>query len=712
MMNDRGTSSRRIFAGIAGGFLVSTAMTTPASAQDDPQHGLADIIVTAQRTEGRLQDTPVSVALLSGEELATRGISDPAALQGSLPAVQFQPVGDVLANIRGIGTFNLQPGADAAIAYNVDDIYIAHATGLTPVFFDLARIEALRGPQGTLYGRNTNAGAINIITNRPRLGRLSAAAQVQAGNYDLIATEAMLNLPLGETVAVRISGATQKHDGYMRDGHNDADIYAGRIRLLFAPDQGTELLLTGEYSNQSGLGAGGSSPCLATFAVAGCNRKGWDAYAGNETPVPDDFRSVENIGINGQLAHDFTWATLTAIASWRRVDYASLTTTGDANIPFGDFGYKPSNANQLFTGEVRLNSLASSPVQWVVGAYYSREKMTNRIDRTFLSDTLLGVSEVLDRYRATSRALFGQVTVPLGSRIRLTGGLRFTDEEKSASGVAANYFVVPAASIATGGAESHSGLTWKAGIEADLARASLAYASVSTGFKSGGVNQTPAGFGIPSSYAPERITAYQAGVKNRFLDNKLQVNAEVFYYRYTGFQELLNSFAPGYLAFYTVNSQKARVYGGEVEVVAMPSPDDRFEASLALLDTRFTQFDLTSFGGADYSGNELRNAPPVTVNVAYQHRFRLGSAGELTPRIETVISDKYYTDAINSVAGQQASYTQTSASLRYLSANGGWSLTGWVRNLENEAVIYSYFGGRGYPLAPRTYGVTLRFETR
>ena len=696
----------------ACGFLASTALALPALAQDAGlENGLGDIVVTAQRVEGNLQRTPVSVAVLTGKDLATRGISDPAALQGSLPGVQLQPVGDVLATIRGVGTFNLQPGADAAIAYNVDDVYIAHATGLMPVFFDLARIEALRGPQGTLYGRNTNAGSINLITNKPRLGEFAAMGQVQTGNFGLIATEAMLNIPLGQNVALRISGATQNHGGYLDDGHNDADIYAGRARLLFDAQNGTRLLLSGEYSRQSGRGAGGSSPCLATFAVVGCNTTGWDAYAGNETPVANDFRSVKNLAFSGQLVHDFDWGVLTAIGSWRKVDFASLTTTGDARVFFGDFGYKPSNSNQLFTGEVRLNSTPSSPVQWVVGAYYSHEKLRNRIDRTFLSNTLLGVSEVLDRYRANSRAAFAQVTVPLGDAVRLTGGLRFTDEDKSAVGSATNFFLFPPAVVGIGGQESHSGLTWKAGAEADLGKSSLIYASVSTGFKSGGVNQTPAGSGIPSTYGPERITAYQIGIKNRFLDNALQVNAEGFYYDYRGFQELLSSVSPGYLAFYTVNSQKARIYGGEVEIVAAPSPIDRLEASLALLGTRFVRFDLSAVGGFDYSGNRLRNSPEITVNAAYQHRFGLGSAGELTPRVETVLSSAYFTDTANSRAGQQSSYTQTAASLRYQTADSRWSLTGWVRNIEDKAVIYSYFGGRGYPLAPRTYGVTLHVET-
>lgn len=707
-----GVAARPLSAGVFGAMLMMSLPATPAIAQDASTDSLEDIVVTAQRVESTLQRTPVSIALLTGDDLATKGIVDPAALQGSLPAVQLQPVGDVLANIRGIGTFNLQPGADAAIAYNVDDIYIAHATGLTPLFFDIARIEALRGPQGTLYGRNTNAGAINIITNQPKLGTRSVSAQAQLGNYGLFSSEGMINLPLGDKVALRVSGATQNHDGYMRDGHNDADIVAGRVKLLIEPAGNTRLLLSGDYSRQKGVGAGGSSPCPANFAVAGCNTNAWDAYAGNETPVPDDFRSVKNGGVSAQLTHDFDWASLTAIASWRKVKFASLTTTGDANVFFGDFGYKPSNTNELFTGEVRLNSASASPIAWVLGAYYSRETLTNRIDRTFLSNNLLGVSEVLDRYRATSRALFGQVTVPVTDGFRLTGGLRFTDEEKAGSGTATNFFVAPPVTVAIGGGESHSGLTWKAGFEADLAPVSLLYGHVSTGYKSGGINQTPAGFGIPSSYGPEKITAYQFGSKNRFLDNTLQVNAEAFYYDYRGFQELLSSVAPGYLAFYTVNSQKTRVYGGEIEIVAMPGRDDRFEASVTLLNSRFTRFDLTGVGGLDYSGNRLRNAPSATVNLAYQHRFDLGSAGEITPRIESVISSAYFTDTGNSVAGRQPSYTQTGASIRYQTADGRWSLTAWARNLENDAVIYSYFGGRGYPQAPRTYGVTFRVETK
>ena len=697
-----------VFTGASAALFSSLTLIPDALAQEQAK-GLGDIVVTAQRVEQNLQKTPLSVATVSASDLSARGAVDPAALQGQIPAVQIQPIGDVLVSIRGIGTFNLQPGADAAIAYNIDDVYIAHATGITPVFFDMQRIEALRGPQGTLYGRNTNAGAINVITNKPELGAVSAAGQVQFGNYDLIASEAMLNLPLGDKLAVRVSGATQNHDGYLRDGHNDADLYAGRVRLLAEPTDDVSVLLTADYSKQSGVGAGGSSPCPANFATAGCSTKAWDAYAGNETPVPDDFRSVKNLGLYGHLTWDFGGAVLTSITSWRRVKAASLTTTGDA--PLNDFGYFPSNTDRLFTQELRLNSAKGSPIQWVAGAYYSREKLRNRIDKTFVGNTFLGVSEVLDPYRATSKALFAQATVPLTEGLRVTGGLRYTDEKKSASGSATNFlglfFGLPIVTLPTGGRESHSRLTWKVGAEADLAPTSMVYANVSTGFKSGGVNQSP-GFGIPTSYGPERITAFQLGSKNRFLDNRLQINAEFFYYRYKGFQDLLTNRTPGYFVFFTANSQKARTYGGEIEALAQITPNDRLDASLALLNTRFLDYDLTSIGGANFSGNEMRNSPKATFNAGYQHRFELGGAGSLTARAETQIVSRYFADTSNAIASRQKSYMQSNASLRYESGDGRWGVTGWVRNLEDKTVMYSYFGGRGWPQAPRTYGVTLQ----
>jgi iron complex outermembrane receptor protein len=673
---------------------------------------LAEVVVTAQRFEQNLQRTPVSVARLSQDDLTLRGVADPAALQGLLPGVQVLPIGDVLVNIRGIGTFNLQPGADAAVAYNVDDVYIAHGTGLAPVLFDVDHLEALRGPQGTLYGRNTNAGAINLFTRRPVLGQWDAAGSLQAGSYGLLASEGMVNAPLGDTAALRASFATQKHDGYIDDGHNDAKIFAGRLRLLVDPSENLSLLLTAEYSHQGGVGWGGSSPCPANFATAGCNQGSWQAYAGNETPTPNDYRTVKNAATYAQVTYNFSEAVLTSITSWRRVEFANLTTTGDARIFFGDFGYNPSNTDSLITQELRLNSVAHSRYSWVVGAYLSRERLKNEIDRYFLGNTLLGVSETVSSYRSNSRAVFAQATFPVADSLRLTGGLRFTDEDKNAVGAATSFFTVPATTVPTGGSESHSGLTWKAGIEYDVTQASMLYGNVSTGFKSGGVNQSPPGFGIPASYQPERITAYQLGSKNRFFGNRFQVNAELFRYNYKGFQDLLSSVAPGYLAFYTANSQTARVEGGEFETQTAISSHDRFDASLALLNARLTTYDLTAFGGPNYSGNRMRNTPRTTINAGYEHEFGLGAGGGLRARVDAQWASSQFTESSNAIGGKQDSYAQMSASLQYEPASGHWSVTAWGRNLGDETVMYSYFGGRGYPQAPRTFGITFKAGLR
>jgi iron complex outermembrane receptor protein len=226
------------------------------------------------------------------------------------------------------------------------------------------------------------------------------------------------------------------------------------------------------------------------------------------------------------------------------------------------------------------------------------------------------------------------------------------------------------------------------------------YGNVSTGFKSGGVNQSPAGLGIPATYEPERITAYQVGSKNRYFGKRFQANAELFRYDYKGFQDLLSSVAPGYLAFYTANSQDAI------------STHDRLDVSLALLNARFTTYDLTRIGGPNYSGNRMRNTPRTTINAGYEHEFGLGSTGSLRARVDTQWASSQFTESSNAIGGVQDSYAQVSASLQYEPTSGLWSITAWGRNLGDETAMYSYFGGRGYPQAPRTFGVTVKAGLR
>lgn len=683
---------------LAGLMCMSAVAAGTASRAEERPAQLEEIVVTAQKSEENLQKTPVAVTALTAAEIQRRGISDPADLQGRLPGVQFQPIGDLLVTIRGVGTFNLQPGVDSAVSYNLDGTYLSHATALPATLFDLERVEALRGPQGTLFGRNANAGAISLITAKPALGKAAASGSIQAGDYGLFATEAMVNLPLGEDAAIRGAFATQRHDGYLSDGHNDAHNYAGRLRLLVKPSTAFSYLATVDYSKQRGEGAS-PSPCPPESVSAACGSvRPWRPFAGQDTPNPADFRTVKNLGVYGEGGLDLDWAKLTSITSWRRVEFANLNTTGP-------FGYFPTNTDRLFSQEVRLASPSASPVKWVLGAYYSRERLHDLTTEQFSGFTFAKYE--VSRYLATSKAVFAQATVPLTDSFRLTGGLRYTDEQKTALGTAENVGSPP---TPTGGLFKTSRVTWKAGAEWDVAPASMLYASASTGFKSGGVNQVPAGVAaLPAQYAPETIKAYELGSKNRFLDGRLQVNAEAFYYDYSGYQTINTLVDPtgtySGIFFVTLNSDSAKFWGGEVELAALLTDRDRVDLNAAVLHAKFG------------NGAWVNNAPRYTFSGGYSHTFPLPGGADLRAGVDTVLTGPQYVDAANSPGAHQKAYTQTSANLEYEAADRRWSVSGWVRNLENKGAIYSYFGAfvtpydLGYPLAPRTWGMTLRVRT-
>lgn len=701
---------------------LALTVSNPAYAQSDASNTfsvgnangqLEDIVVTAQKIEENLQKVPISISTLSSKQLGSRGIMNAADLQGALPGVELQPIDKIFVAIRGVGTFNLQPGVDSSVAYTLDGNYIAHPAQLPPLLFDLERVEALRGPQGTLFGRNANAGALNQVTARPQ-DTASASAAVGIGNYDLLRSELMVNLPASDKVMFRAAFASEKHDPYLDDGHNNENVIAGRIRALFLPSDTLSIIVTADYNRQKSHN-NGVSPCPPNAEDPACIGVKWRPFAGLANPNPDDFSRTRGGGIYAQLDWSLGFGTLTYIPTYRSVHTSSLTTP---TLP----GYGLDDRNKLFTQELRLASDSASAVKWVAGLYYSRERDRQLIQ--YFWDAVPNVDGVtsyftVDRYLSTSKAAFAQMTIPVTSAIRLTGGLRYTDEDKVQRGTANAYggtMEDPVLLTApTGGDEAHKKLTFKAGAEADIGAASLLYANVSTGYKSGGINQVDPTLGLPTTYAPEKITAYEIGTKNRFLDGRLQVNAEAYHYDYKGFQTITASFQPsGLLFFLTLNSQKATFTGGELEANFLITPDDRFDLAATFLDAKFNRFLVA---GLDYSGNRVPYTPRYTFAPAYQHSFLLPNAAKLDARIETRIVGSHYVTAANEPAARQSAYTQTSANLTYEAANGKWSVIGWIRNIENKGVIYDINPpgtqpeSLGYPFPPRTFGLTLKVGT-
>jgi iron complex outermembrane receptor protein len=692
------------------------AQATPtASADASEGEGLADIVVTARKTNENVQRASISVTALNPDAIARSGIKDPTDLQTRLPGVTFQSASSIPSvNIRGIGTYNNQTGVDSAVAYSIDGIYLAHIPALPAVLVDIARVEAVRGPQGTLFGRNANGGGVGFITNKPVLGEVGASAALNVGNYDSLGTEAVLNLPLGEKAAVRGAFGSDRHDPYFRNGYGDAHNYTGRVRVLVEPVDNLEIIVSADRSRIKNR-AQGVSYCPPRSGVVACSAVGWDPYAGlNPSYVPGDGTTIKAWSVYGEMNLSLDWGVITSLTGHRK-----YTTRNPLNLNrTGNFSYSTNADSKFFTQELRIAAPNSSLIKWVAGAFYSSERFFGQ--DIYGADGLPNFAFDIIGGRATSKAVFGQVTYPITDALRLTGGARYTDEKKSVPGIAT--FFSPTGlptTVNTGGTSSVNRVTWKAGIDYDLSSRNLLYATVSTGFKSGGVNQVPPGTSFTPAYIPEKIIAYQVGSKNRFLNNRLQVNAEVFYYDYRNYQTFQiqvdsTGAVPGFF-FSTVNSQKLTNYGGEVEVEALLSPVDRISLSAAFLHARFDRFVLP---GVDYSNNDLQAAPDYSFSAAYQHRFELAGGDEIIVDIDSKLVGGHYIDNSNAGYTYQPTYTRSGASLTWQDGNGNWQVSAFVRNIENKARLSSAIGiypqvGPGEIVAvypPRTYGVSVRWS--
>jgi iron complex outermembrane receptor protein len=694
------------------------------------QNQLEEIVVTAQKREETLQDAAISVTALAGNEISHFGISNFNDLQSQMPAVQFMGTITTNTTIRGVGTYNNQPNVDAAVSWNIDGTYLSHHMATPPILFDIDRIEVVRGPMGTLYGKNSNGGAINIVTSKPVLGEWHARAEVGVGNYSQVDTEFMLNMPLGETAALRVAVANDYSEGYFEDGTEGTDNYAARARLLWEPTENFDLIATLDWSDVDGTGAGHSycPPVGQIQSPVGCAGIKWIPYQGmgypgqfvqngNKGPVGDSpaFNKRENWGAYLEMNYRWDSATLTSISNWHKYDRSELNVR-DFNASY------PIHSNDFVSEELRIANAPDSNFDWVIGTYFSSEDSDGLEQTVTFTNPGLVITPLssygVENGKVTSAAIFSEVTYPITEKARLKGGLRYTDEEKKLPGTARSRLNTPnPISVATGAVLNTDKLTWLIGAEYDLAEENMLYFKVNTGFKSGNVNPVPPDIGLPTVTTPEEIIAYQVGSKNRFNDNRIEVNAEFFYYDYDGYQTVVVATDPtGFFIgnfFPTANAQKAVFKGGEIESLFLAGDSGQFELTLTLLDAKHKEFVTPT---ANLSGNDVQRTPDYTVTAGYQHHFQLSNGASLVGRITSQYVDGHYTRDENRPGDYQDSYTNTSAYLNYQQPQSRWNISAWVRNLEDEPVMgVSQSGaGRGgwnvFMLPPRMYGVTFKYE--
>ncbi|MFT3907513.1 MAG: TonB-dependent receptor [Steroidobacteraceae bacterium] len=691
------------FAALTCGLLTisgSVAVHAATAPGEQDSATLEEIVVTAERRDENIQKMSLSITALSGSDLAAEGknrIEDALAV---IPAVRIQDSSLTGGTpfIRGVGP---ALGTDPSAAVSVDGIY--QSDGLFGSQYDIARVEVLRGPQGTLYGRNATAGSVNVISNDP-VNRFEGFGSVQAGNYNSRRFEGMLNVPLSDTLALRGAFLSSTHDGYMSNGTNDEDLQAGRLKLKYTPSDTMSLLLAADTVRLNGRGNG------STQAPLSAHDDPWET-----TDLPGRQEDRRN-ALYGQLDVDVGIGKLSYLPSWYRIHIY-----GDYNL-LGANGLVVSHAdNTQTTHELRLASRPESKIQWLAGAYYLDYRVVSNpfapqlapgTHAGFMSATTTSPTETI------SKAVFGQLTLPVSERLRLIAGGRYTQDEKSAATTTFSAAAVGATVVDVSSPVRFktNKFTYKAGAEFDLAADHLLYATYSTGFKAGGINDPAAADTDPTKlYQPEELKAFEVGSKNRFLDNRLQLNTSLFHYDYSNYQVFTVAFTATPPVVAVLNAASATLWGGELEGSYKLTTDDQLDLSVAYNNNRFDQFTYYSVTyppptGLDRSGSHLPQAPAWTEVLGYDHDFRLNkgkwSVGGQARFYSA--SDISIEPALDS---RQPAYTLVDLHSSWQPTDANWQLTAYANNVTNEAVRMftreiSIFGIHELSIgAPRTYGV-------
>ena len=749
--------------------LVQAQDASTSSVESEQSQGLEEIVVTAQRREESLQRAAVAVTAVTGDDLTKSGITETANLGRLVPSLVVQPTGATTSFfLRGVGTNSQNSFAENAVAFNFNGIYVGRPTAPAGVFYDLERVEVVKGPQGTLYGRNATGGAINVIPKKPVLGTFSGEALFEYGNYDSKKGSLALNIPIGETMALRLAGQIVDRDGFISDGYDDDRGEAFRASLLIQPSDRWSMTLVADYYNQGGKGPGAvllperryAVPALedrvsisdpraraairqlasGIFAPPFCGGPGNFVNSGCVALAgPEGYLDNEFLGVSATVVGDMGFGTLTFIPAYRRSDVDVLT-----YVP-GFAGTVRDIAEQTSL-EVRLASNEDKRLRYVLGLFYFGE---NQVAENFFRQGNIAATRFTPRLSTESLAAFGQLTFDITDTLRVVAGGRYTKEDKSQqTSISAGGLpgpLAPPLSAPFIGDLSFEKFTWKAGIEWDAGPASLVYANVATGFKSGGffVAQPP-----NNTFAPETLTAYTVGAKNRFFDNKLQLNIEAFYWDYKdqqitfvgGVRTAGGIFAQGST---TVNAGKSRIYGAEFEARFAPSRNDLFSLNVQYLNGKYNSLVTANFSptgapvttgcttlgsrpanpgvnGArffdiDCSGRPTVNSPTWALNMGYERTFELTDSMNLIFGARGNIESSRFMNSNFRPEERQGSFAMADA-YATLEGTGGWSMTAFINNITDEEVL-ARAGTRpilDFPVGtlrpPRTYGVRLGYN--
>jgi iron complex outermembrane receptor protein len=746
---------RALLFGAAASSVIGLSSAALADTGDEAAATQIDeIVVTAQKREENVQKVAAAVTVVDDAALVARGVVDLRGLEGFLPMTELNMENATTkVFIRGIGQASDADTNSPAVAVNIDGIY-APRFALAQSMFDVAQVEVLSGPQGTLYGRNAAGGAINISTKVP-VDHFESDGYLEAGNYSTVHVFDAINLPLSSDLFLRVAVDSNHHSGYLTDGQDDLDTNAARVSTLYKPVDNFSALIRGEIQNSGGSGSG----VILTPLLDPKNP--W--YQG-VTPGENWFNRLRVYKASGEFKYEFGGTenlTLTYIPSYTYYHAGYKVPIGQPSAYYPDPGTPgnplsgfnaallvPGDTGRQITNEFRING-TSDTLKWVFGLYQLHLGVGGPGLASFEIDNP-GVfsggpgqpyvfategGETYDAVTNDAYAAFGEATYSVLSNFRLTAGLRYSYDEQRTNGI--TQALVPIAGIALPPnaydlALAEHRLDWKVGAEVDLSSTSMAYAYAETGFIDGGFN-IDAAASSASTFKPETLLAYTAGIKNRFLDNSLQVNAEAFYYHYNDLQISAYDVANGANDEY--NAPRSTIYGVQLDTIYRIFAHTTFDANAGYLHAVIDSAVLPPVAiytcnvpGAipaaycaansliNYKGQSLPNSPKYSGSFGLSQQWDIPHAGFLEGRVATHYEDKTYGLFANLSAVETKAYTKTDLSLTYHEPNDHWTVGLWVKNVENTAVYVtaattSYYGLESWFLQPpRTYGARISYK--
>jgi len=703
---------------------------------------LEEVVVTAQKRAENMQDIPIAVSALDESALENSGFDGVNDLSYMVPSLQFGNFGPVaFVAIRGIGMENTTAGGDPGVAMHLDGVYIGRPVGTLFTAFDTERVEVLRGPQGTLYGRNATGGSINLITRKPT-DEFEGQIEATIGDYNLRQVRGAVNLPISDTVQARVVAFNEDRDGYTENSvpggseANDADNYGVRGHLAFDISDSASFVLSASYVNSGGVGTQAEVREPYPTTLAGPPIPGTvDFELNGETLVNDlrPFKEAKNVKesqdnefllVSGTLDWEFDNFAIKSITAYGESEFESHQDTDSSAKALGELVLS-ENAEQ-FTHEIQFISDSGGDLRWIGGLYYFKEKGTrfstfyeSRFDIIAgLNGTEAGVKLGGD-VETTSWAAFAQGTYDISDEFAVTLGLRYTDDEKEGTNKNILFGPLFVDEVAVDSQE----VTGKVSVDWKFSESSLVYASLARGYKSGGINQVAiVSAGRDADYDPEFVDTFEVGLKSRLLDDRVQLNVSAYTNDYTDLQfQVFQNSGPA-----AGNAGEATVNGLEVELQALLSENWAIDASAGFMDSEYENlvFDTNGDGiDEDYSGNELTRSPELTYSLGVTGSWDLDNGSNLRLRLEGSYTDEIYYAFLNREDDKADDYTNLNLRLFWTSPSEKFSAELFATNLSDEEQEGNILRGIGFMdcagcggqefvtyNAPRQVGLTLGYK--